>query len=120
MEILWTVFEKFEIFMKSSGEKKRLDCISCRKFFPTPKNFNQIIAQIMPATRERKMKLSKPSQVELFPILEQRQTCIFSKLANRAFGKKFHNPKKGVLSLQNASHMPKTIMKLKRVPFDPE
>ena len=38
MKIVWTVFEKFEIFMKMSGEKKRHDCISSRKFFPTPKN----------------------------------------------------------------------------------
>ena len=28
MEILWTVFEKFEIFIERSGEKKRHDCIS--------------------------------------------------------------------------------------------
>ena len=35
-KIVWTVFEKFEIFMKRSGEKKH-DCISSRKFFPTPK-----------------------------------------------------------------------------------
>ena len=41
MKIVWTVFEKFEIFMKRSTEKKtkkRHDCISSRKFFPTPKN----------------------------------------------------------------------------------
>ena len=42
VKIVWTVFEKFEIFMKSSGEKKtkkkQHDCISSRKFFPTPKN----------------------------------------------------------------------------------
>ena len=37
MKIVWTVFEKFEIFMKSLGEKKQHDCISSRKFFPTPK-----------------------------------------------------------------------------------
>ena len=37
MKIVWTVFDKFEIFMKR-GEKKRHDCISSRKFFPTPKN----------------------------------------------------------------------------------
>ena len=37
VKIVWTVFEKFEIFMKSSGEKKQHDCISNRKFFPTPK-----------------------------------------------------------------------------------
>ena len=36
--IVWTVFEKFEIFMKRSGEKKRHDWISSGKFFPTPKN----------------------------------------------------------------------------------
>ena len=35
--IVRTVFEKFEIFMKKSGEKKQHDCISRRKFFPTPK-----------------------------------------------------------------------------------
>ena len=48
MKIVWTVFEKFEIFMKRSGEKKtkkkRHDCISSRKFFPTPKNKNDTIA----------------------------------------------------------------------------
>ena len=40
MKIVWTVFEKFEIFVKRSGEKtkKRHDWISSRKFFPTPKN----------------------------------------------------------------------------------
>ena len=51
VKIVWTVFEKFEIFMtmhidfvmckKRSGEKKQKkqhDCISSRKFFPTPKN----------------------------------------------------------------------------------
>ena len=40
MKIVWTVFEKFEIFMKRSGEKKQHDCISSRKFFPTPKNID--------------------------------------------------------------------------------
>ena len=39
VKIVWTVFEKFEIFMKRSGEKKQHDCISSRKFFPTPKNY---------------------------------------------------------------------------------
>ena len=38
MKIFWTVFEKFEIFMKRSREKKRHDWISSRNFFPTPKN----------------------------------------------------------------------------------
>ena len=40
MKIVLTVFEKFEIFMKRSGEKKtkkRHDCISSRNIFPTPK-----------------------------------------------------------------------------------
>ena len=37
MKIIWTVFEKFESFMKSR-EKKRHDCRSSRKFFPTPKH----------------------------------------------------------------------------------
>ena len=37
VKIVWTVFEKFEIFMKRSGEKKQHDCISIRKFSPTPK-----------------------------------------------------------------------------------
>ena len=32
MKIVWTVFEKFKIFMKMSGEKKH-DCITSRKFF---------------------------------------------------------------------------------------
>ena len=42
VKIVWTVFEKFEIFMKRSGEKKNKkkqhDFISSRKFFPTPQN----------------------------------------------------------------------------------
>ena len=33
VKIVWTVFEKFEIFIKRSGEKKQHDCISSRKFF---------------------------------------------------------------------------------------
>ena len=37
MKIVLTVFEKFESFMKSR-KKKRHDCISSRKFFPTPKH----------------------------------------------------------------------------------
>ena len=37
VKIVWTVFEKFEIFMKRLGEKKQHDCISSQKFFPTPK-----------------------------------------------------------------------------------
>ena len=45
MKIVWTVFEKFKIFMKRSGEKKqqkkRHDCICSRKFFSTPKNFTK-------------------------------------------------------------------------------
>ena len=36
MKIVWTVFEKFEIFMKRLGEKKRHGSISSRKYFPTP------------------------------------------------------------------------------------
>ena len=49
VKIVWTVFEKFENFMKRSGEKKQKkqhDCISSRKFFPTPKNE---ITPIIPA-----------------------------------------------------------------------
>ena len=45
VKIVWTVFEKFEIFMKRSGEKKQKkqhDCISSRKFFPTPKNLTML------------------------------------------------------------------------------
>ena len=38
MEIVWTVFEKFEILIERWGEKKRHDCVSSRKFFPTTKN----------------------------------------------------------------------------------
>ena len=41
VRIVWTVFEKFDIFIERSGEKTkktRRDCISSRKFFPTPKN----------------------------------------------------------------------------------
>ena len=40
VKIVWTVFEKFEFFMKRSGEKKQHDCICSRKFFPTPKKLN--------------------------------------------------------------------------------
>ena len=36
MEIVLTGFEKFEIFIERSREK-RYDCISSRKRFPTPK-----------------------------------------------------------------------------------
>ena len=36
VRIVWTVFEKIEIFIELSGEKERYDCISCRNFFPTP------------------------------------------------------------------------------------
>ena len=43
MKIVLTVFEKFEIFMKRSGDKKRHDCISSRKFFLTPKNCSAIL-----------------------------------------------------------------------------
>ena len=46
VKIVWTVFEKFEIFMKRSGEKKQKkqhDCISSRKFFPTPNKINFVI-----------------------------------------------------------------------------
>ena len=38
MKIVWTVFEKLEIFAERSGEKKnkkRNDCISSRKIFQT-------------------------------------------------------------------------------------
>ena len=40
MKIVWTVFEKFELFMKGREKKnkKKNDCISSRNFFPTPKN----------------------------------------------------------------------------------
>ena len=31
-------FEKIEIFIESSGEKKRHEWMSSRKFFSTPKN----------------------------------------------------------------------------------
>ena len=41
MKIVWTVFEKFEIFMKCR-EKKRHNCVSRRKFFPTHKNIQNI------------------------------------------------------------------------------
>ena len=37
MKIVWKVFEKFEIFMKRSGENKRHDWITTRKIFRTPK-----------------------------------------------------------------------------------
>ena len=43
MKIAWTVFEKFEYFIERPGEKKnkkRYDCISSRKMFPTPKMKN--------------------------------------------------------------------------------
>ena len=49
MKIVRIVFEKFEIFMKTSGEKKtkkRHDCISSRKFFPTPKNSVSLLGEI--------------------------------------------------------------------------
>ena len=36
MEIVWTVFEKFEIFIERSGEKNAT--IALVENFPTPKN----------------------------------------------------------------------------------
>ena len=45
MNIEWTFCEKFEIFMKGSGEKKtkeRHDCISSRKFSRLLKIFKKI------------------------------------------------------------------------------
>ena len=51
METVWTAFEKFEIFMKRSGEKKRHDCISSRKIFPILKRdisgFRGILSQVL-------------------------------------------------------------------------
>ena len=41
------VFEKIEIFMKRSGEKKQHDCISSRKLFPTPKKFSELDASFV-------------------------------------------------------------------------
>ena len=35
VKLVWTVFEKFEIRIKRSGEK-RYECISSGQFFPTP------------------------------------------------------------------------------------
>ena len=44
VEHVWTVFEKFEIFMKRSGEtKQKNDCISSRNFFPTLKKLVAVI-----------------------------------------------------------------------------
>ena len=40
MEIVWTVFEKFEIFVQRSGEKNLTIAISSQKFFPTPKKLS--------------------------------------------------------------------------------
>ena len=50
IQIEWTVFEKFEIFIERSGEntKKRHDCISSRKCFPTPKNDLRSIEVFVP------------------------------------------------------------------------
>ena len=46
VRIVWTVFEKFEIFMGRTGEKKnkkkRYECISSRKLFPTPKKCESV------------------------------------------------------------------------------
>ena len=64
VKIVWTVFEKFEIFMKRSGEKKtkkkQHDCISSRKFFPTPKNFSLTSTEV-----HRCLKTSHDIQISL-------------------------------------------------------
>ena len=42
MKTVRTVFEKFKIFIEGrekKKQKKRHDCMSSRKFFPTPKNW---------------------------------------------------------------------------------
>ena len=44
MKIVWTVFEKFEIFIERLGEK-RYDCIGGRKNFPTPKKNDTLLAE---------------------------------------------------------------------------
>ena len=43
VRIVWTVFEKFEIFIGTlDGREKRYDCISSRKIYPAPnKNIPQ-------------------------------------------------------------------------------
>ena len=57
MKIVWTVFEKFEIFMKRSGEKKRHDWISSQKFFPTPKKyFSEFSGLEISETRRKRLK----------------------------------------------------------------
>ena len=38
--IVWTVFEKVEIFIERSGEKERHDCIKVENF-PTPKKLRR-------------------------------------------------------------------------------
>ena len=43
IKIVWTGFEKFEIFMKRSGERKQHDCISTRNIFPTPNIYRYIL-----------------------------------------------------------------------------
>ena len=48
MEIVWTAFEKFEIFIEMSEEKKRHDCISSRDFFPTPKKLQLFVHEYRP------------------------------------------------------------------------
>ena len=47
VKIVRTVFEKIEIFMKRSGEKKQHYCISSRKFFPTPKKRYDWISSVI-------------------------------------------------------------------------
>ena len=44
IKIVWTVFEKFEIFIERSGEK-RYDCIRSRKIVATPKRVAVTLAE---------------------------------------------------------------------------
>ena len=51
VRIVGTVFENIESFMEGR-EKKQHDCISSRKFFPTPKKVQQFNAIIISSNFE--------------------------------------------------------------------
>ena len=98
VKIVWTVFEKFEIFMKRSGEKKQKkqhDCISSRKFFPTPKNVcSKYIKKML---LERKgMRLLK-SNLALLRAASQQLNCTVLKPPDLQYAKRRRTMKADLL-----------------------
>ena len=93
MEVVWTVFERIEIFIERSGEKKRHDCISSQKFFTTPKKSKKSKqAGTTPSRRHiQGSKIAKrlPSVKYSFTVLEKRN------FLKKNFSKKLHTQKNG-------------------------